>query len=95
MERNVGGYDRIARFVVGPLLVALVVAAFFGYVTIASGLFGAAILWAALLFGAVLIVTAATQMCPLNRMLGINTYRDRSEAAGSETEAESRDERPT
>ena len=95
MERNVGGYDRIARFVLGPLLVVLVAAAFGGYVTVASGLFGAAILWAALLVGAVLIVTATTQICPLNSMLGINTYRGQSESAGSDSETEPRGERPT
>ncbi|ELZ29826.1 hypothetical protein C474_12356 [Halogeometricum pallidum JCM 14848] len=45
MQKNVGGYDRIARLVVGPLLA----------------------------------VTGITQKCPLNRALGIDTYRGETE----------------
>ncbi|WP_340100660.1 DUF2892 domain-containing protein [Salinibaculum salinum] len=89
MEKNVGGYDRIARFVLGPLLVVLAVAAYGGYITLASGLLGATIVWAALAIGAVLIVTAATQMCPLNSVFGIDTYRSSAGDGTAETDSES------
>jgi hypothetical protein len=87
MEKNVGGYDRIARLVLGPILVIIAVAAFGGFVTLASGLVGAAILWGALLVGAVFIVTATTQTCPLNSVLGINTYRGEDDTHEEDTDA--------
>ena len=94
MKRNVGGYDRIARFVLGPLLVIVAVAGFAGYVTIASGLLGAAVLWAALLVGAVFLVTATTQRCPLNRVLGFDTFRGDREEPGGESGSAPRGDRP-
>jgi hypothetical protein len=96
MHKNVGGYDRLARFVVGPLLVLLAAAVYGGYLTLASGLLGAVIVWAALIVGAVLLVTAMTQKCPLNSILGINTVRGRrpgGDAPESDTEPATR--RPT
>ena len=89
MEKNVGGYDRIARFVLGPLLVLVAAAGFTGFVTIASGLLGAAVLWIALLVGAVFVVTATTQKCPLNRILGFNTFRGGREKPGGGSEPRS------
>jgi hypothetical protein len=94
MERNVGGYDRIARFILGPLLVILAAAGFAGYVTVASGLLGAAVLWAALLVGAVFLVTATTQKCPLNRVLGLDTFRGGREGPGDESDSAPRGDRP-
>ena len=103
MEKNVGGYDRIARFVVGPLLVIIAVVAYFEVITLASGLLGAALIWAALAVGLVLVVTATTQQCPLNSVLGFDTFRgedgetsvdaDRS-PVDTETETEPRTGRP-
>lgn len=68
MEKNVGGNDRIARIVVG-LVVGL------------AGIAALAGLWAvniwigvlALVVGAILLVTAATQRCPINEAAGIDT----------------------
>lgn len=74
MEKNVGGYDRLARFVLGPLLVLFAGAVYFEYVTIA-GLLGAGAIWIGLLVGLVFLVTASTRKCPLNAMLGFNTFR--------------------
>ena len=87
MEKNVGGYDRIARFVVGPILVAVGAAALLGLFTIAAGTLGLAIAVVALLVGFVLTVTATTQKCPLNETLGLNTYRG-EETAESTTEGD-------
>jgi hypothetical protein len=87
MEKNVGGYDRIAQFILGPALIIVTAAVYGGFITLASGLAGAVVLWAALLVGAVFIVTASTQTCPLNSVLGINTYRGGDEpAADAETD---------
>ncbi len=63
MKRNVGGIDRIARIVVG--LVLLVV-----------GLLAPIeLIWrvAALVVAAVALITAAVRFCPANALLGINT----------------------
>jgi hypothetical protein len=88
MEKNVGGYDRIARFVVGPLLIVLGLATAGGVLTLATGALGLVVTALALVVGAVLTVTAVTQKCPLNSMLGMNTYDGRGSAA--ETDATSR-----
>jgi hypothetical protein len=77
MEKNVGGYDRIARLVLGPVLIIAALAVYFEVLAVA-GLLGAALVVAGLLVGAVLVVTGATQVCVLNRLLGIDTYRDRT-----------------
>jgi hypothetical protein len=74
MQKNVGGYDRIARFVVGPILIAVGAAAVAGLLTIAAGVTGLVIAGAAILVGAILTVTATTQKCPLNAAIGMNTY---------------------
>lgn len=87
MERNVGGYDRIARLILGPILVIVAAAAFGGYVTVASGFVGAALLWVALLLGAALIVTGTTQKCVLNGLLGFDTFRDKSEESTSDSDS--------
>jgi len=94
MQKNVGGYDRIARLILGPALIIVVAAVFGGYLTLASGLLGAAILWIGLLVGAVFVVTGATQKCPINRLLGFNTFRGDTEEMAPETEADSGAGRP-
>lgn len=75
MEKNVGGYDRMARFVVGPVLLVVGLAGLGGLLTLAAGTTGVALAVGALLVGAILTVTATVQTCPLNRALGINTYK--------------------
>ncbi|ELZ94807.1 hypothetical protein C440_07022 [Haloferax mucosum ATCC BAA-1512] len=76
MEKNVGGYDRIARAVLGPALIIVGAAALAGFLTIAAGTLGVVIAVAALLVGAVLATTAVTQKCPLNDALDFNTYKE-------------------
>ena len=75
MEKNVGGYDRIARAIFGPVLIIVGAASLAGFLTIAAGTLGLVIGGAALLVGGVLATTAVTQKCPLNNLLGINTYK--------------------
>jgi hypothetical protein len=87
MDKNVGGYDRLARFVVGPVLLVVGLAAVTGVVTLASGLVGLALAIAAILVGAVFLVTAATRKCPLNRTLGLNTYRGGESSAADDDDA--------
>lgn len=58
MKMNVGGFDRIARIVVGILLIVLTLAdviAWWGWI------------------GVVPLVTGLMKFCPLYRILGINT----------------------
>ncbi|WP_255148637.1 YgaP family membrane protein [Halorarius halobius] len=85
MDKNVGGYDRIARLVLGPILAIVGGAGLLGVVTIAAGTLGVAIAAVALLVGLVFLATGLTQKCPLNRVLGLDTYRTRPET--DETEA--------
>jgi NhaP-type Na+/H+ or K+/H+ antiporter len=68
MQKNVGGVDRIARLVVGPVVLLVGIAALAGAVPL--GTLGVAV---ALLVGAVLTVTGAVQRCPLNALLGVDT----------------------
>lgn len=88
MEKNVGGYDRIARLVVGPVLTLVGAAALLGFVTIAAGTLGVALAAIALLVGLVFVVTGLTQKCPLNRLLGFDTYRGPREVEESELRTE-------
>jgi hypothetical protein len=77
MKKNVGGYDRIARLVIGPVLLLAAGGIYFEYLAVA-GLLGASLIVASLVVGAVLLVTGATQVCPLNSLLGFDTYRGKS-----------------
>lgn len=75
MEKNVGGYDRTARLVLGPVLGTLSLAALAGYLSLAIGPLSTGVV--AALFGIVslvFIVTGVTQQCFLNRVFGRNTY---------------------
>ena len=86
MEKNVGGYDRVARLVLGPVLVIAALGIYFEVFAVA-GLLGAALIVAGLLVGSVFVVTGATQVCPLNRVLGLNTYRrDATEGTNPDSE---------
>ena len=84
MEKNVGGYDRTARFVVGPILLLVGLASFGGLLTLAAGTLGLVLAAVALLVGLVLTTTAVTQTCPLNSVLGVNTYRGEPETEWTE-----------
>ena len=92
MEKNVGGYDRTARLVLGPILVLVGAAWFAGLGLPAAAttlaLAGAAIL---ALVGVVFAVTGYTQKCPLNSVLGMDTYR----GGDAETDSDAGMSRPS
>ncbi|ELY72276.1 YgaP family membrane protein [Natrinema pallidum] len=88
MQKNVGGFDRGARIVVGPLLVLIGIAVLEGVLSLTAGAFGLALAVIALVSGAVLTTTAVTRKCPMNARLGIDTSRG---GVDSSSEAE-RDE---
>ncbi len=61
MTRNLANWDRIARFVLGALLVGLA----------ATGTIG---VWGYL--GVIFLATAAVSFCPLYRIVGLKTCQD-------------------
>lgn len=70
MEQNVGGLDRTARLVAGPLLLLV------GIAVLAEMLeFGTVVGVAAVVVGAVFLGTGLTQRCLLHRIFGINTCK--------------------
>ena len=68
MNPNVGGLDRTARLVVGPLALLAGLGVLVDVLP-AGSLVGAALL----VVGAILLVTGATRRCPLNSLLGVDT----------------------
>lgn len=76
MEKNVGGYDRAGRFIIGAILVLVGVVGYAGLVRLAVGPLSQALTALILvLIGVVLVVTGYTQKCPINSVLGMNTYK--------------------
>lgn len=69
MSFNVGTPDRIARIVIGAVLVLLPLVS--GLALFANPLW----FWAAIVVGAVLIVTAIVRFCPLYAILGLSTRK--------------------
>ena len=68
MEVNIGATDRIVRFALGIVLLGL------GGAAIANLLgLGMAVGGGALVVGAVLVGTATMKMCPLYRLIGVDT----------------------
>ena len=65
---NVGKINRVARFILGILLIL---------VPFISGaaVFEGAMTWVSVIIGAVLIATAGMKFCPLYRILGVNTCK--------------------
>ncbi|WP_415922195.1 DUF2892 domain-containing protein [Tateyamaria sp. SN6-1] len=61
MTRNLANWDRIARFVIGALLIVLA----------ATGMIGA---WGYL--GVIFAGTAMVSFCPLYRIVGLKTCQD-------------------
>jgi len=59
--KNMGGIDRIVRFIIGALLVVLAI-------TGTIGVWG----W----IGIILVVTAFINFCPIYRVFGIKTCKD-------------------
>jgi hypothetical protein len=68
MERNVGGFDRIARLVLGPLAALVGVGVLLGALSTNQSV-GVLLVVA----GVVLFLTGVTQRCLLHRLLGIDT----------------------
>lgn len=76
MKKNVGGVDRIARLVIGPILVLAGLAGYAGLLVLAVGPLPQALTSVVVfLIGAILLVTGLVQKCPINLLLGFNTYR--------------------
>ncbi|WP_332693144.1 YgaP family membrane protein [Devosia sp.] len=69
MKFNVGTPDRIARMIIGAVLVPLPLLP--GIALFASPIW----FWASLIVGAVLIVTALIRFCPLYSVLGLSTRK--------------------
>lgn len=75
MEKNVGGYDRIGRFVIGAILVLAGIVGYAGVMQVAVGPLPQALTSIVLvLIGAILLVTGYTRKCPINSAIGMNTY---------------------
>jgi Protein of unknown function (DUF2892) len=70
MTANVGSFDRIARLVIGALLV---IWPWLGH-GMMMGVDGP-LRWIGLIAGIVLIVTALMGTCPIYRLMGVNTYK--------------------
>jgi hypothetical protein len=68
MERNVGGLDRIARLILGPLVALVGAGVLFG-VLATNRTVGVVLL----VVGVVLVFTGLTRRCLVHRLLGINT----------------------
>jgi hypothetical protein len=79
MEKNVGGYDRLARLVFGPVLLVVGVAGLAGVLTITAGTTGLLFAGALFVVGSVLVVTGVTQRCALNGLLGRSSYSGQAE----------------
>lgn len=84
-QENVGGLDRVARLVVGPVLLACGLAALGGRLTLGLDemrqLVGGGI---GVVLGVGFAVTGVTRRCPVNRALGVDTHRGRGETAADE-----------
>lgn len=79
MNKNVGGYDRIGRFVIGAILLVVGIVGYVGMVRVAVGPVPQALTSLVLvLIGAILLVTGFTQRCPINSVLGLNTLNPRN-----------------
>ena len=69
MRANVGSPDRIARIVIG---IVLIVAAFIPALPLAAN---PILQWGSVGIGAVLIVTAVFRFCPLYTLFGLSTCK--------------------
>jgi len=75
MKKNVGGLDRTARLILGPILVLVGVAVAAGFLDIGLvGTLGLAVTAIILVAGAIFVITGTTQKCPANKVAGINTH---------------------
>ena len=72
MEPNVGGLDRTARIIVGPIVAIIGILILIGEVAL-NPIVGGGLL----VVGAVLLATGLTRRCILNRVFGVNTASKR------------------
>jgi hypothetical protein len=78
MDRNVGGYDRLGRFVIGAVLVIAGIGGYAGMLRVAVGPLPQALTAVVLvLIGGILLVTGYTRKCPINSVIGLNTFNPR------------------
>jgi hypothetical protein len=68
MKENVGGADRAMRFVAGPAIMALGLTTLGGRRGRLPGL-------VTLVAGVLTLESAITAVCPVNRLIGVNTRR--------------------
>jgi hypothetical protein len=74
MNKNVGGYDRIGRIVLGTILLLVGVAGYVGLFRVTVGPLPQALTALLVSFvGVVFLVTGGTQRCPLNAVFGVDT----------------------
>lgn len=74
-ETNVGGVHRTARYVGGPILLALGLASLLGWLPTVTGTTALVLGLVALFAGAVSLVEAHSQKCPGYAAMGIDTCR--------------------
>jgi hypothetical protein len=87
MEKNVGGYERIARIAGGTLLVLYAAMELGGVVdVVGDGTALLALLAGLAVVGSILLVTGTTQQCPINQQVGRNTYRAKGAGEGDAEE---------
>ena len=80
MELNVGGTDRLLRLVAGTALLLAGVAGYIGVLRLAFGPVPQALASVvAVLVGLILFATGVARKCPINRALGVNTFRSDAE----------------
>ena len=91
MKKNVGGADRIARLVVGPVLILSGIAGYAGLFALAVGPLPQTLTSVILfLVGAILLVTGLVQRCPANRIIGLDTHRRKGTGESEELAAHDR-----
>ena len=81
-EKNVGGWDRLLRLIVGPVLIVISAGAVVGFISISP-----ALIVLSAIVGPILTVTGLTQKCPVNNLIGMDTYKGRK-VTDSTTEQE-------
>ncbi|GAB6861513.1 hypothetical protein JCM17092_16020 [Haloplanus litoreus] len=79
VNKNVGGYDRLGRSVIGAVLLVVGIVGYVGLLRVAVGPVPQALMALILVVvGAILLVTGYTQKCPINSILGLNTCSPRN-----------------
>ena len=78
MDRNVGGFDRTLRIALGAVLLIVGILSFAGVFAAGGGTGMLVLRSLVVVVGAIFAVTGLLQTCPINSLLGINTYEGRS-----------------